>query len=106
MTRDDAIYYIAHVENALFDGHPAQRDKGDTANKSALRVAADRLGQHRHTFAGRIGTIKAPSAALKRFGLSVNWAMERVPSYDATAASKAGQIISQAADPVLAKRER
>jgi hypothetical protein len=71
--RECGIFDIAHVENALFDGHTAQHIRGDTTNRSAARVAADNLGMAPPSMRTRIGTPKQGGFLYRKFGLLVDW---------------------------------
>ena len=73
---DLARFQIAHVENALFDGYPAQPLIGRRAN-GAIREAADRIGLADQTLRRRVGMPGRPGATHRRFGLTVDWSMYR-----------------------------
>lgn len=78
LDRDQAIYEIAHVENALYDGYapPGQVLLG-SHQETALRVAADRIGVEQQSIRGRCGTPKKIGSTQRRWNVAVDWSMYR-----------------------------
>jgi hypothetical protein len=69
---DEAAREIAEVENALRDGHPPKTIIG-SHQKSAVRVAAERLSVNTQALRGRIGSPDLTGYHAIHFGLSVDW---------------------------------
>lgn len=78
LTRDEAIYEIALVENALRDGYPAHTRIG-AHNKSAVRIASEILGVVPQALTRRVGVPEFPLICghHRRFGLTVDWSVYR-----------------------------
>lgn len=71
-----AQYEVAHVENALIDGFPAQTIQG-SHQVAALREAADRLNKSHQSLRNRIGTPQRPGSIFNRYGFQVDWSLDR-----------------------------
>jgi hypothetical protein len=80
LTRDEAIYEIAMVENALRDGFPAHTQIG-SHDKSALRVASEVLRVIPQSLIRRVGIPAFPELCshYRRFGVAVDWGCYREP---------------------------
>jgi hypothetical protein len=104
-----ATYEVALVENALIDGHPppGKHRLGNRNSKSALRVAADRLGIDAQTLRQRVGTPGFPGATIKkRFGLEVDWSVYREPKPAPPPAPEPLKAFEPPADPLIVRRLR
>lgn len=78
VSRDRAIYEIAHVENAMRDGFA--RGVSGSNNRGPVRVAAVRMGVNPSGLASRIGTADDPGTIFRNHtDLSVDWSLERLP---------------------------
>lgn len=94
LAEDNAIREIAEVENALFDGCPADVLIGPHI-KSATREASDRLGVDRHKLKIRVGTPQEPGRYGRQFGFIVDWSMYRpraTPGVPKTIALRPGAV--------------
>lgn len=77
--RPGALYALAHVENALIDGHPPP---GQTSigshKKNAIRKAAEELGVEPNIVRGWLGLRGGKDGAIKRLtGLEADWTLYR-----------------------------
>ncbi|WP_066921396.1 metallophosphoesterase [Methylobacterium sp. CCH5-D2] len=71
---DQARREVDTVTACLREGFPPVSPAGCTTTKSAVRVAADRLGVDRRSLAERIGTPERPGSHARRFdGLAPDW---------------------------------
>lgn len=89
---DQARREVDTVTACLREGFPPISPAGCTTTKSAVRVAADRLGVDRRSLAERIGTPERPGSHARRFGLSPDW------QADEKAAAERGEL---GYDPIL-----
>ncbi len=81
--RDEAEREIAIVEKALEEGHPPPPGKGRISNfvgKSALRIAALRLGISISTIRTRMGAPGEPGIIERYHGIKVDWSKYRPES--------------------------
>src|SRR3990167_6475920 len=72
----DVLHEIAEVENALIDGFPPNTLIG-SHDKTALRVAAERLNIDPQSMRRRIGTKDRGGAFWTKFKLVVDWSVYR-----------------------------
>lgn len=72
-TREEAQRDVDRVTHFLALGYPVVSPSGNTALRSAVRMAADSLGVNRITLAHRIGRPDAPGSHFNRHGLAPNW---------------------------------
>lgn len=72
----DVLHEIAEVENALIDGFPPNTLIG-SHDKTALRVAAERLNIDPQSMRRRIGTQERGGAFWTKFRLAVDWSVYR-----------------------------
>ena len=83
-----ALQEIAQVENALLDGHPATTIIGSHQRKSALRVAAERMGVNTQSLRSRIGTSEIPGSIWTNYHFTVDWTVYKPPAFVPTPISK------------------
>jgi len=76
LTRERAQELIAAVELALTEGYSPSTLYG-SHTKSALRVAADRLGIIPQSLRGMVGTPTHPGSIFRRYGWIVDWSLYR-----------------------------
>lgn len=73
VTIEQARLEIAEVEKALSEGYPPVPALIGSHQKTAIRIAAERLGVVSRSLADRIGRPDRPGSIYRRYGLSVDW---------------------------------
>jgi len=105
---------IAAVEQALSEGHPIYVKRGHII-KSAVRVAADRLGMPQQTLSDRVGKPDVPGTSWRLYEIKVDWSKYKpregieagesaeAPAYSSEAAAAEG---APPPDPITERRLR
>lgn len=103
----DALHEIAEVENALIDGHPASTVIG-RHQKSAARIASDRLGADRAKFSERVGSPDRKGRYWKLYKLVADWSLHRqvidVVADDVVGPAPAEKPAEPPSDPIQVRR--
>lgn len=73
LTREQAEREIAEVNKAIKEGYPPTSPPSDTTAISAIRVAAERIGQNRKSFTNRVGRPGHPGTWKRLYGIEPNW---------------------------------